>query len=171
MYENMSLYSQWQELCQVERTEEQHNAFWTDYLEAEKENYIKVLENKDKVFEGSVAELSKEFDMTPVYFAGFIDGGNTSLKKEIDLDKLEEDYAVKLEFDFEKLYYNMLDARASWLYELEQWGDILPDEKIKTITKQWKLDQQAVSTKVPRNSPCPCGSGKKYKKCCGKSGQ
>lgn len=24
-----------------------------------------------------------------------------------------------------------------------------------------------VSTKVGRNSPCPCGSGKKYKKCCG----
>jgi preprotein translocase subunit SecA len=26
---------------------------------------------------------------------------------------------------------------------------------------------QAVSTKVPRNAPCPCGSGKKYKKCHG----
>jgi len=26
----------------------------------------------------------------------------------------------------------------------------------------------AVSTKVGRNEPCPCGSGKKYKKCCGK---
>jgi preprotein translocase subunit SecA len=24
--------------------------------------------------------------------------------------------------------------------------------------------------RVPRNSPCPCGSGKKYKNCCGKSG-
>ncbi|MHC4917282.1 MAG: SEC-C metal-binding domain-containing protein [Planctomycetota bacterium] len=23
--------------------------------------------------------------------------------------------------------------------------------------------------KVGRNSPCPCGSGKKYKKCCGRS--
>lgn len=23
-------------------------------------------------------------------------------------------------------------------------------------------------TKVGRNDPCPCGSGKKYKKCCGK---
>ena len=23
--------------------------------------------------------------------------------------------------------------------------------------------------KVGRNEPCPCGSGKKYKKCCGKS--
>jgi len=26
---------------------------------------------------------------------------------------------------------------------------------------------QAVSEKVPRNAPCPCGSGKKYKKCHG----
>lgn len=26
------------------------------------------------------------------------------------------------------------------------------------------------SKKIPRNSPCPCGSGKKYKECCGKSG-
>jgi SEC-C motif domain protein len=25
----------------------------------------------------------------------------------------------------------------------------------------------AVSHKVGRNEPCPCGSGKKYKKCCG----
>jgi preprotein translocase subunit SecA len=24
--------------------------------------------------------------------------------------------------------------------------------------------------KIPRNDPCPCGSGKKYKQCCGKSG-
>ena len=26
---------------------------------------------------------------------------------------------------------------------------------------------QAMSTKVGRNEPCPCGSGKKFKKCCG----
>lgn len=31
-----------------------------------------------------------------------------------------------------------------------------------------KRDIPAVSTKVQRNEPCPCGSGKKYKKCCGK---
>ncbi len=29
--------------------------------------------------------------------------------------------------------------------------------------------RQAVSTKVGRNEPCPCGSGKKYKNCCGKN--
>ena len=27
-------------------------------------------------------------------------------------------------------------------------------------------DRQAQGQKVGRNSPCPCGSGKKYKKCC-----
>ena len=32
-------------------------------------------------------------------------------------------------------------------------------------------DEEPVATKkVPRNDPCPCGSGKKYKNCCGKSG-
>ncbi len=29
--------------------------------------------------------------------------------------------------------------------------------------------KQAVTTKVGRNDPCPCGSGKKYKKCCGQA--
>jgi hypothetical protein len=28
-------------------------------------------------------------------------------------------------------------------------------------------EPQRVSTKIGRNEPCPCGSGKKYKKCCG----
>ena len=32
-------------------------------------------------------------------------------------------------------------------------------EKVKTSKK---------SSKVGRNDPCPCGSGKKYKQCCGK---
>lgn len=28
--------------------------------------------------------------------------------------------------------------------------------------------QRVVENKTGRNDPCPCGSGKKYKKCCGK---
>jgi uncharacterized protein YecA (UPF0149 family) len=27
--------------------------------------------------------------------------------------------------------------------------------------------QPVASSKIGRNDPCPCGSGKKYKKCCG----
>ena len=30
--------------------------------------------------------------------------------------------------------------------------------------------QQAKSDKIPRNAPCPCGSGKKYKQCHGRPG-
>jgi len=30
--------------------------------------------------------------------------------------------------------------------------------------------QQAKSDKVPRNAPCPCGSGKKFKHCHGRPG-
>ena len=36
-----------------------------------------------------------------------------------------------------------------------------PPPVAKTIRKQ--------VPKVGRNDPCPCGSGKKYKKCCGKN--
>jgi uncharacterized protein YecA (UPF0149 family) len=35
---------------------------------------------------------------------------------------------------------------------------------------QKQLNVQAVSLKVGRNDPCPCGSGKKFKKCCGQAG-
>ena len=32
-----------------------------------------------------------------------------------------------------------------------------------------RLTQQAKSVKVERNAPCPCGSGRKYKHCCGRN--
>jgi preprotein translocase subunit SecA len=31
------------------------------------------------------------------------------------------------------------------------------------------VKKPVVSNKVGRNDPCPCGSGKKYKKCCGQN--
>jgi preprotein translocase subunit SecA len=31
-------------------------------------------------------------------------------------------------------------------------------------------EEVKIEKKIPRNEPCPCGSGKKYKQCCGKSG-
>jgi len=31
-------------------------------------------------------------------------------------------------------------------------------------------EEPTVDKKVARNDPCPCGSGKKYKQCCGQSG-
>jgi uncharacterized protein YecA (UPF0149 family) len=37
----------------------------------------------------------------------------------------------------------------------------------KTAPKKIVLTQRRPPEKVGRNDPCPCGSGKKFKKCCG----
>lgn len=39
---------------------------------------------------------------------------------------------------------------------------------IKPPPRKKSTKKAAVEAKVGRNDPCPCGSGKKYKKCCGK---
>jgi hypothetical protein len=38
----------------------------------------------------------------------------------------------------------------------------------KATPKKKTAKKTAVEIKVGRNDPCPCGSGKKYKKCCGR---
>lgn len=164
----MSLYKKWEELASRQRSQAEHDAFWKSYFEAEKENYENILENHTEKFSGKVSELAEKFKMDSVVFAGFLDGINTSLVKEINLEELEEDTEVSLDIDFEKLYYNMLDAKAEWLYGLEQWDGVLSLERRQEILKEFKQAQIAVSNKVGRNDACPCGSGKKYKKCCGK---
>lgn len=40
-------------------------------------------------------------------------------------------------------------------------------EKVSQLLKQ-HLSEPAPKRKIGRNEPCPCGSGKKYKKCCGR---
>lgn len=48
----------------------------------------------------------------------------------------------------------------------DQVGQFGPNKENK---KEEKAQQPIInSEKVGRNEPCPCGSGKKYKKCCGK---
>ena len=45
---------------------------------------------------------------------------------------------------------------------------IEPDksEDISDLEKMLNPTKPAQSEKINRNAPCPCGSGKKYKKCC-----
>jgi len=163
----MSLYSQWQGIAEAQRSPQDNQAFWNEYFEIETEGYKKILERKDNFYEDKLTSIADEFGMSPVVFAGFMDGINTSLVEEVDLEKLKEDSAVSLKVDFDKLYYNMLEAKAKWLYTLPGWDGILSEERRHEIRDQWRQDGQAVSNKVGRNEPCPCGSGKKYKKCCG----
>jgi SWIM/SEC-C metal-binding protein len=43
-------------------------------------------------------------------------------------------------------------------------------EDISDLERMLNPPSPIVSEKVGRNEPCSCGSGKKYKKCCGLSG-
>lgn len=163
----MSLFSQWQGMAEAERSPQDNKAFWDEYFEIEKQAYKKILARKEEFFEGKVSVLADEFGMSAEVFMGFMDGINTSLVAEASLDKLKEGSDISLRVDFEKLYYNMLEAKAKWLYSLPEWEDTLSEEIRKDIRDRWRQDKQAVSSKIGRNSPCPCGSGKKHKKCCG----
>lgn len=163
----MSLFSQWQGMAEAQRSPQDNQAFWNEYFEIETEGYKKILERKDNFYEDTLTNIAEEFGMSPAVFAGFMDGINTSLVEEVELEKLQESSTVSLKVDFDKLYYNMLEAKAKWLYTLPGWDGILTEERRREIKDQWRKDGQAVSVKIGRNEPCPCGSGKKYKKCCG----
>ena len=86
-----------------------------------------------------------------------------------DVTDLKHTAVSELEFDKEALYKNMIDAKADWLYELPQWDEIFDAETKKKLYREAKnLHTVRNTTKVGRNDPCPCGSGRKYKQCCGK---
>ncbi|HHW48958.1 MAG TPA: SEC-C domain-containing protein [Clostridiaceae bacterium] len=164
----MVLFEEWKKLTESESTNKNYQEFWTEYFEKEKATYEYILANHNEVISGKLSEIASKFNMNPVTMTGFLDGINSSLVESINLEELAEDTELKLEIDFEKLYYNMLAAKADWLYNLPQWDNVLDEKRRTEIKKEYNKSRIAVSNKVGRNEPCPCGSGKKYKKCCGK---
>ncbi|MDF2537745.1 MAG: hypothetical protein K0S76_766 [Herbinix sp.] len=165
----MGLLQEWRDYAYAyDMQERSGQLFWANYFNIEKEIYKKLLADADKVWEGSVAELTKEFDTELKYFAGFLDGINDSLVTPNPIDEMDQDTKVSLIFDREKLYYNMVAANADWLYELEEWEPLLSEDRRKELYKEQRNSGTIVKAKkVGRNDLCPCGSGKKYKKCCG----
>ena len=165
----MSLYENWRSTAyNNEQDEKEQKKFWEGYFEMEESIYEKLLSNPKEIVEGTVKDLAEKFETDILLFTGFLDGINDSLINQMKLEEIEESSSVKLEIDFEKLYYNMLAAKAEWLYSLPQWDSILTAEKRKEITKEQRISGTVIKPKEPgRNDPCSCGSGKKYKKCCG----
>ena len=163
----MSLYKQWLDLMEGQ-TDETFEAFWKEYSETETRVYAHILESKEPRLTGKFSKLAAKFEADPVIFMGFLDGIQTSLNNPFELDAVTEDTDIDLDIDFEKLYFNMLKADADYLYTLKAWEGIFSEDKIMQIIKDFKRSKIVHKEKEPgRNDPCPCGSGKKYKKCCG----
>ncbi len=74
-------------------------------------------------------------------------------------------------------FERMMTALGKWLYGIRRWSECGYSRKernkenldLKYITNINKKEtERNVAPKIYPNDPCPCGSGKKYKKCCGR---
>lgn len=141
---------------------------WDDFMPREQKIYEYILENKIDSIQDSISNLAEKFDMSEEYITGFIDGINDTQNPKIDMEKLTPDYVVSLKIDFEVLYKKMVEYKADHLYNLPQWLNIFSEDKLKVLYKCQKSSRTVFKeAKIELNEPCPCGSGKKYKKCCG----
>jgi SWIM/SEC-C metal-binding protein len=74
---------------------------------------------------------------------------------------------VKVQSEERKAELAAIFERGGWAHEIE----VAPDEAedIADLTRlQNPVATVTTAPKPGRNEPCPCGSGKKFKKCCGK---
>ncbi len=167
----MTLLEQWREKAYSQTANKGDlQRLWANYFEQEKAIYSELLKNKDEAVTGTVKELADKYNVDLMTMVGFLDGINESLVVSNPIEEMNEETKVSLEYDKEKLYKNMVAAGADWLYELTEWNDIFDEEKKKELYKEQKRSTTVVNEeKIYPNDPCPCGSGKKYKKCCGKN--
>lgn len=112
-------------------------------------------------------------------------GYDVVLDEDVPRDKVERAYEILKRFpDNPQIldgFYRLLECST----ELDRWADYTRDPRIRESLSRHKrnhylkppvrenhfADEPYVRTekKIYPNDPCPCGSGKKYKKCCGKN--
>ena len=97
------------------------------------------------------------------------------------LSRNEEDHSKIKQFPFYEQAREAIPNESEWLVQSDNEGDDEFDEAMEEFLMSLspkELDQVINGVKEPyvnpfagvgRNDPCPCGSGKKFKKCCGKS--
>ena len=167
----MALLKQWRDMAYSETANKGDlQRLWQTYFQQERDIYAELLKTPDEEVKGTVKELAEKFGVDIMTMTGFLDGINDSLKEANPIDEMEEDTVVSLAFDKTLLYKNMVAAGADWLYGLEESNDIFDQDTQKALYKEQKSSMTVrKEAKVYPNDPCPCGSGKKYKKCCGKN--
>lgn len=87
-----------------------------------------------------------------------------------DRDDVEERLLNLYEDSGEDEKLKVLEQRINFKEEQRQKEDKYLERKKRLyagLEQRISNPNQAMSEKVGRNNPCPCGSGKKYKKCCG----
>ena len=142
---------------------------WERYLPLEQKIYENMLSSKNPVIEGKMSDLAERYNMPLEFVSGFLDGISGALDTQIDMQELTEDSFINVNVDFETLYKKMVEYNATHLMALPEWENVYSEEKRESLYKEQKSSKtvKREGEKIGRNEPCPCGSQKKYKKCCG----
>jgi len=145
---------------------------WDDYLAKEKLVYSNLLKTKTTKIEGTVAELAERFQFTQVQTSAFFDGISECVDNLPPIDEIEESTEIAINIEFDRLYKQMVEYKADALYTMSEWDNIFTEEEQKQLYSDQKRSHTVVRNddKIGRNDPCPCNSGKKYKKCCAVAG-
>lgn len=163
----MSLLQEWEAMVPDSTNTQAYQKYWNDFFYKEEQVYKQILGAKETSLKGTMEELAEHYNMSVHEMVGFLDGIRESLTAEFEVEALEKDSRVDITIDYEKLLFNMHKAKADWLYGLNEWKDIFSEEERKRIKKEYSASGTVrKEEEIGRNEPCPCGSGKKYKKCC-----
>jgi len=162
----MSLYENWLRSAYNQKGES-NPQLWEEYLPLEQKIYETILENPKEIIKGTVASLAERFNMSDEYFCGVVDGINECISNPVDMEHITSETEVVFDVELENLYKKMVEYKAEDLYSLPQWLKHYTKEDLEKFYKEQKSSRTVVrAEKIGRNDPCPCGSGKKYKKCC-----
>jgi len=163
----LTLYEQWKRIS-IDQQGQMVRHVWDEYLAEEKNVYKGLISKKQQLIEGTLEEVAASLGLSNVYMTAFLDGIQEAVDGLPQIEEVAAETKIKLEIDFKRLYKQMVEYKAEDLYNLKEWNDIFTEEE----QKEFYLEQKRAHTvvrgeKVGRNSPCTCGSGKKYKRCCG----
>ncbi len=107
----MALFKDWQDFADKKSAEPGAEQYWTQYFLREKDFYEKLLKGEAPK-SGTVQALADHFRVDFIEMTGYLDGINESLKAENDLENMTAETEVSLDYEPEKLYYNMVGAKA-----------------------------------------------------------
>ncbi len=128
------------------------------------ETFTKIFEGKDTVENAKACVeyfLSNEsipdsiLSRVAAQYPNFMDVVNEILDKQMTFEDMIKEY--KSTYLKNKIY-----SSATVLYCSNAFSDVFD------VISAPKPEQNVMAQKVGRNEPCPCGSGKKFKNCCGK---
>jgi SEC-C motif-containing protein len=110
-----------------------------------------IREGKDAIDEKQTRDWSEKSKWLGLKILQTDKGGPLDNEGTVEFEAVYERDGLK-DIHHENARFKKQDGR--WFYDD---GDIVP----KTIVR--------AGPKIGRNEPCPCGSGKKYKHCCGRT--